>query len=47
MSVPIILLNKIGRIDLLGADGVDVEVPAPVFEEVSRLDPADSVVGAI
>ena len=34
---PLILLTKIGRIDLLGAEGVDVIVPMPVIEEVSHV----------
>ena len=44
---PLILLTKVGRIDLLNADGVDVVVPMPVLQEVSRLDPIDPVVRAI
>jgi predicted nucleic acid-binding protein len=44
---PLILLTKIGRIDLLDAEGVDVVVPMPVLQEVSSLDPADPVVRAI
>ena len=44
---PLILLNKIGRIDLLTAEGVDVVVPTPVLQEVSSLDPSDPVVRAI
>jgi predicted nucleic acid-binding protein len=44
---PLILLTKIGRIDLLQAEGVDVVVPIPVVQEVSCLDPSDPVVRAI
>ena len=44
---PLILLTKIGRIDLLNAAGVDVVVPMPVLQEVSSLDPTDLVVRAI
>jgi predicted nucleic acid-binding protein len=44
---PLILLTKIGRIDVLDAEGVDVIVPMPVFQEVSSLDPTDLVVRAI
>ncbi len=36
---PLILLTKIGRIDLLPAEGVDVVVPMPMLQEVSNLDP--------
>jgi len=35
---PLILLTKVGRIDLLNAEGVDVVVPTPVPQEVSSLD---------
>ena len=35
---PLILLTKVGRIDLLNAEGVDVVVPMPVLQEVSSLD---------
>ena len=35
---PLILLTKIGRIDLLNAAGVDVLVPMPVLQEGSALD---------
>lgn len=44
---PLILLTKVGRIDLLNAEGVDVVVPMPVLQEVSSLDPSDPVVRAI
>lgn len=44
---PLILLTKVGRIDLLNAEGVEVVVPSPVLHEVSRLDPSDPVVRAI
>jgi predicted nucleic acid-binding protein len=46
---PLILLTKIGRIDLLFADDVDVVVPMPVLQEVSPDpgDPADPIVRAI
>jgi hypothetical protein len=44
---PLILLTKIGRIDLLDAEDVDVVVPMPVLQEVSNLDPADPAVRAI
>ena len=44
---PLILLTKVGRIDLLNAEGVDVVVPMPVLHEVSSLDPSDPVVRAI
>jgi predicted nucleic acid-binding protein len=44
---PLILLTKIGRIDLLGAEGVDVVVPLAVLQEVSCPDPSDPVVRAI
>jgi len=44
---PLILLTKVGRIDLLNAEGVDVVVPMPVLQEVSSLDPNDPVVRAI
>jgi predicted nucleic acid-binding protein len=44
---PLILLTKIGRIDLLHAEGVDVVVPMAVLQEVSSLDPSDPVVRAI
>jgi predicted nucleic acid-binding protein len=44
---PLILLTKIGRIDLLDAEGVDVVVPMPVLQEDSSLDPTDPVVRAI
>ena len=30
---PLILLTKVGRIDLLNAEGVDVVVPVPVLQE--------------
>jgi hypothetical protein len=43
----LILLTRIGRIDLLNADGVDGVVPMPVYQEVSYLDSTDPVVGAI
>ena len=45
---PLILLTKIGRIDLLFADDVDVVVPMPVLQEVSPDpgDPADPIVWA-
>ena len=44
---PLILLTKIGQIELLEAEGVDVVVPRPVLQEVSNLDPSDPVVRAI
>ena len=44
---PLILLTKVGRIDLLNAEGVDVVVPGLVLQEVSLLDPDDPVVRAI
>jgi predicted nucleic acid-binding protein len=44
---PLILLTKIGRIDLLHAEGVDVVIPMAVLQEVSYLDPSDPVVRAI
>jgi predicted nucleic acid-binding protein len=46
---PLILLTKIGRIELLDAEDVEVVVPAPVLQEVSLdpADPADPVVRAI
>ena len=46
---PLILLTKIGRIDLLNAQGVDVIVPLSVLLEVSPdlADPADPVVQVI
>lgn len=44
---PLILLTKIGRIDLLTGEGVEVIIPLPVLQEVSRLDPSDPVVRAI
>jgi predicted nucleic acid-binding protein len=44
---PLILLTKIGRIDLLDAEDVDAVVPMPVLREVSNLDPADPTVVAI
>src|SRR5207248_1013969 len=43
----LILLTKIGRIELLDAEGVDVVVPMPVLQEVANPDPSDPVVGAI
>jgi predicted nucleic acid-binding protein len=33
---PLMLLTKIGRIELLNAEGVDVVVPLPVLQEVCR-----------
>ena len=36
---PLILLTKIGQIDLLHAEGLEVIVPMPVLQEVSCLDP--------
>jgi predicted nucleic acid-binding protein len=44
---PLILLSKIGRIDLLDAENVEVIVPMPVLQEVSHLGPADPAVRAI
>ncbi len=44
---PLILLTKIGQIELLDAEGVNVVVPTPVLQEVSNLDPSDPVVRAI
>jgi predicted nucleic acid-binding protein len=46
---PLILLTKIGRIDLLDAQDVDVVVPLRVFQEVSldAADPEHPVVRAI
>jgi predicted nucleic acid-binding protein len=46
---PLILLTKIGRIELLNAEHVDVVVPLPVLQEVSPdlADPADPVIQAI
>jgi predicted nucleic acid-binding protein len=44
---PLILLTKIGRIDLLQAEGVEVIVPMVVLEEVSCADPSDPAVRAI
>ena len=44
---PLILLAKIGRIDLLEAEDVEVVVPMPVLQEVSNLGPADPAVRAI
>jgi predicted nucleic acid-binding protein len=45
---PLILLAKIGRIDLLDAEDVDVVVPVPVLLEVSNAaDPADPIVRAV
>jgi predicted nucleic acid-binding protein len=46
---PLILLTKIGRIELLFDDDVDVVVPMPVLQEVSPepADPADQIVRAI
>jgi predicted nucleic acid-binding protein len=45
----LILLTKIGRIELLNAEDVDVVVPMPVLEEVcpDLANPADPVVQAI
>jgi predicted nucleic acid-binding protein len=44
---PLILLTKIGRIELLEAEDVDVVVPIPVLREVSDLDPTDPAVRAV
>jgi predicted nucleic acid-binding protein len=47
---PLILLEKIGRIDLLSDEGVDVVVPLTVLHEVSGpglSDPSDPLVRAI
>ena len=46
---PLIFLTKIGRIELLNAEGVDVVVPMPVPEEVSTNlgDPTDPMVQMI
>jgi predicted nucleic acid-binding protein len=46
---PLILLSKIGRIELLNAEDVDVIVPVPVLEEVcpDLANAADPVVQAI
>jgi predicted nucleic acid-binding protein len=44
---PLILLTKIGRIDLLDAEDVDVVVPMPVLQQVANLGPADPAVRAI
>jgi predicted nucleic acid-binding protein len=44
---PLILLTKIGRLDLLRAEGVVVVVPTAVLQEVSCPDPSDPVVRAI
>ena len=44
---PLILLTRIGRIDLVQAEGVEVIVPTVVLQEVSRPDPSDPVVRAI
>jgi hypothetical protein len=38
-ALPLILLTKIERIDLLDAEDVDVVVPMPVLREVSNLAP--------
>jgi hypothetical protein len=44
---PLILLTKIGRIDLLTAEYVEVVVPMAVIQEVTRLDSNDPVVLAV
>ena len=44
---PLILLTKIGRIDLLSTDSLELIVPAPVLQEVARLGPTDPAVQAI
>jgi predicted nucleic acid-binding protein len=44
---PLILLTKIGRIDLLEAEDIDLVVPMPVIQELSKLDPNDPAVRAV
>lgn len=44
---PLILLTKIGRIDLLQTSGVEVVIPSAVLQEVSSPGPSDPVVRAI
>jgi predicted nucleic acid-binding protein len=44
---PLVLLTKIGQIELLNGVGVDVVVPMSVLHEVSSADPNDPVVRAI
>lgn len=44
---PLILLSKIGQIDLLRTEGVDVVIPATVLDEVSRRGHDDPAVRAI
>jgi predicted nucleic acid-binding protein len=44
---PLILLTKIGRIDLLEAEDIDLVVPMPVIQELSKLDLNDPAVRAV